>query len=630
MPDLTGFPDFTTAVSSAGMTIYPAFGNGSYSVLPQQLDLAKNANGSPAFALTLAQQAGDFSSTADYAQLSFSLDANFPLGPALALLRNSDPKATVKPSAISGGFCRLYQTTTGVPVPADLLQPKALFQFTTSFAEWSQRMSLDAGEAVKGALQGQSSLLLGARVEIAVPGVGPRMAVYAQFEPANLLTALLAGTSNRSMAASDVLAFFSAPLANYPVTITAIPSGSEGALPQILTDRVIAAYGELTPSPGAADPAFILFKPVSEIDTATTRWDLSEPTLVMRPWVFSLDPIGSIRALNDPAVLAGVIQEITIPALTLGAYQVNVAANLPQSRTGIAAIGARLVTAPSAPETVLFTPPGDSGTVQLSTGIQQTPQYTVTCFSVIAAGQFVQQYESAPVSHSETWIELEPDDFPLTFTHILATPSLLSFATINGVLSYQTGTHQVQQSFTLQAVQGASAAMLEVTVAAPSNATNVTITLLAVPLDGSISISLSASASGTTQFDLTSFPGFGSHIITVQSSLATGAAPLFIEFLAELDLSNPQAVPSKIVLTADQPTASWGYVATSPFHPGYAFRVAAAPGATPLTWSALQPYDTVLTLTSEGALATIPPNAIPAAAPTSGPSPAGQVLTLTQ
>ena len=606
MADLTGLPDFATLITSSEASLIAPFGSGSYSALPQQLQLATNSDGSPKFEIDFAKTVGDASSTVQFAELDFSLAGDFALDAALNLARTIAAAATVKPAVIDGGFGRLYATASEVPLPAELLSPIPLGWGTSDLAHWVQRLSGDAGELLKEALQGQSSLLLGARVEISVPGVAPRIEAYAQFDPTALLGALLSGHDDRMIAPSDVLSFFSAPLSKYPVTLTAVPDGAAAAVAQILTDRVIASIPRLPPrrpSPSGVCPVQT-GKPDRDCGHAMgpERTHPGDASLGLL-----LDPIGSVRALNNAAVLASVVKEISFPALNLGCYRVYLTANLPQSRTGIAALGARVEMPPNPPvrsssisKTVLFNPPDDSGYVELALGATEALTYSVSCFGVIAAGEFVQQYDSAAQAHAGNWVQLSGGDFPLIFAHVIASARLLSLATIQGVLGYQAATHQVQQPFTLAASGGNA---VDVTVGAPASASSVSIALQAVPLDGGATVQLSPAAAGRIELDLNSFAGYGPHTVTLQGRLDAHSAPLFIELLPEPMVTNPQAVPAKVALTAEQPIASWGYVAISPFRPGYCYRVVAAPGIAAAPWSAPLSSEDVLLLEADGTIA---------------------------
>jgi len=447
-------------------------------------------------------------------------------------------------------------------------------------------------------------LLLGARIEAWMPGVAPRLQVLVEFDPSKLLTALLTGRSDRLMSIPDIMSFFAAPAVASAATFTPAPDGSAAQLAQIMTDRVVAAYGDPAPSPRATDPAFVQFRPMAQINTAVTRWDLNAPAYAIRPLVMSFDPVSGMHILNDPAVLAKMVRDISVPALTLGMYRVDLTASLPRSRVGLEAIGARVELAPNPParpfsvsKTTLFVAPDDRGFLELALAPAEALAFSVTCFAVIGAGGFVKEYDSTPRQHTEAWIQLDADGFPLAFAIIVASSELLHLATIKGVLTYQVEARELQQPFELAA---ADDERVEVAVAAPAVATDVTMALTAVPLDGGSPVSLPIAAPGRIELDVNSFAGYGPHLVTVQGLLGAEAPPLFIELVTEPDANSAEHPPSKVALTSEQPTATWGYVATSPFRSGYCYRVAAAEGATPAAWSAPLSPDSVLVVNAVG------------------------------
>jgi hypothetical protein len=63
---------------------------------------------------------------------------------------------------------------------------------------------------------------------------------------------------------------------------------------------------------------------------------------------------------------------------------------------------------------------------------------------------------------------------------------------------------------------------------------------------------------------------------------------LCIDLLAQGQRDVTGAVPDQRFFTPDQPTASWGYVASSPFCAGYCYRFSATAGATAGAWSDVQ------------------------------------------
>ncbi|HTB23094.1 MAG TPA: hypothetical protein VK914_10350 [bacterium] len=615
MDDPRGYPDFSAELTGSSVGMFAPYGAGSFSVLPSQVVLASNPDGSPKFELDLVEYLGDSSANGQYSVLDFSLAGSYPLDAALGLARSGSPGATVKAVTMDGGFGRLYATNSAVPLPADLLNPVPLGWWSSDLARWTTRLSAEAGVMVKDALQGQAGLLLGARLELTVTGVAPRLAATAQFEPPALMAALLAAYPSGLMPAAAVCSFFAQP-ASIPLSLRSASPLDPGSLAQVLADRLIAAYAKLAPAPGASDPAYVQFRTLGPGDAGQVSWDLSQAALVQRPWVFTLDPIGGLRALNNPAVLASVVKNVSIQAMTLGGYGLDLMASLPPSRVGFAAIGAR-VEAPAKPparpssisQTTLFIPPSDSGSQNLLLAATEPLAYTITCFGVIAAGDFVQEYDSAALPHSDTWVQLGADSFPFSFTVVTVGAQLAALATVQGALSYQVGPHAVQQAFSLP-----SGAAGELALAAPLAATGLSVAIQASPLDGSSPLSLPPQGAGRIDLDVHSFAGYGPHSVTVQSALPAGANALFIEFVPESQAAAGQAT-GKVALTPQQASATWGYASLSPFHSGYCFRVAAAPGAAAAPWSPPQAPDAVLTLNPDGTPLAPAPALTPLSAP---------------
>ncbi len=627
MFDPAGLPDWSVTIDAPEANLVGSFGGASYSVLPAQLQIATYPNGTPKFELDLVQRVGDFSANGQYAELDFSLAGAFPLDAALARARATNRGATVKPITLSGGFGRLTMTGNSVPLPPDVLSPQPLGWWSSDLARFTVRMPKDAGELIKGGLQGQSSLLIGARIEAYAAGVAARLPGSTSFDPTVLLSALLAGKSDRRIAMSDVLSFFSAPRSNFPVTLTGVPDGQISLLAQALCDRTIAAYAALTPAPGLADPPFVQFQPAAQIDPASVSWNLNEPAPGIRAWVFMLDLFGSVRALSDPALLAGLVKNVSVPATTLGLYRVDLSASLPANRIGVAAVGARVglpAKPPARPasisKTAIFAPPADEAAVDLALGATEALSYSVTCFAVVAAGALVQEVDAAPKTHRGNWVALATEDFPLVFASVVASARLLNLATIDGALHYELGSRTVDQPITLAAGATGSIDAMSVSVAAPAAALKVSLKLTAIPLDGSAPVSLSPMGPGRVALDVQSFPGFGPHDVAIDAALDPSAAPLFVELIAETLAADTQSVPGKVALTGDQPSASWGYVATSPFRAGYCYRVATDPGVAPRPWSAPRSADGPLLLDAQGADRSAAPSASSFAHSTPGAS----------
>ena len=88
--------------------------------------------------------------------------------------------------------------------------------------------------------------------------------------------------------------------------------------------------------------------------------------------------------------------------------------------------------------------------------------------------------------------------------------------------------------------------------------------------------------------DFMAFPEYGPHAIAISAKSIAAGPPLCIDLLAEQDRGVAGAVPDERFFTADEPTANWGYVASSPFRAGYRYRFSATAGAAAGAWSDVQ------------------------------------------
>jgi hypothetical protein len=606
---LNGLPDFASTSSSAAT--FAQFGGGSYFALPQQLALAVNADGAPKFTLELIERFGDFSATGTYAVLDLSLDGDFQLDAALAAARSQDPGATVRPIAIAGGFARLYPTAGEVDPTSDVLVPVPLGLSGADYARWTTHLSAGAGELIKGAIAG-GSLLLSARVEYDVAGVAPRVPATVEFEADALVTSLLAGKSGRSTSTADVIAAFTGAAQSLPLKIlggTMPPGDFAGAV----ASRLFAAFATLAPAPGTSDPPYVTFADPARLGTGSIQWDLSQPAPGRRQWVLTLDILTSLRAFVAKNGVASLVRNLMIPALQVGTYSIDFNANLPPNRVGVPAIGATVELAANPPmrpnsisETVNFVEPDDSGAVQFRLSPSEQLAYTLSGFAVVAAGATVQEYAMPPVARGDLWVELGADDFPVAFAHVTAADRLLSLATLQIVLAYTMGGALQRLAATLNAGQAG------VALGMPRSATDATLSITATPIAAGPALQLAPMAPGRIDLDVTAFREFGPHRIAIGAALHTGDPALFLDLLAQAQ-EDAGAAPDQIFITADQPNATWGFVASSPFRAGYRYRTSAAKGAPAGAWSpALSPF-TPLTLNADGSMTGASPTASSAA-----------------
>lgn len=568
--------------------MFAPFGGGHYSVLPQQLVVAQDADGNPKFQLELINRLGDFSATGQYAVLDFALDGDFQLDDALTAARSADGGATVAPVIVNSGFARLYPTTNEVVPTPDLLVPVPLGWTGADYARWTMRLSMTAGELMKGAVSG-GSLLLAVRIEFDVVGVAPRVPAAVEFDPVQLLASLLAGRATRQMAASDVLAVFTGPAQNYPLKIIGTPSGD---FADAVSSRIIAAYGSLVPSPGTTDPPYIQFKDASQLESGTVHWDLSQPGTGYRQWVLMLDPLASLRDAAAKNGVDSLVKNVAIAPLQLGFCNIDFTSNLPAHRSGVPAVGVNVQVAANPParpssinQTLTLVEPDDAGSVQFRLSRNEALSYSVTGFAVVVAGQSEQQYLTDPRTLGDVWVRLTANDLPVTFAHVTAATRLASLAKLTLGLTYTINGQAIQQQFAL------TTDAPDIAVGVPRIGSDSSLVITATPNDGSTALTLAPMSPGRIVVDLPSFREYGPHIVSIQANFDGATGSLFLDLLREDQVADSTAVPGKVLLTPDLPSATWGYVASSPFRGGYRYRRSGSSDVPPAPWSpVLSPF----------------------------------------
>ena len=580
-----GLPDFQSLLGSGPTQFYAPFGAGSYAVLPGGARVAVR-QGAPGLSLTLVRRPDQPGPTGNYAVLDVQLTEAVPLDDALALARGISQSATVAPAAIELGFIRLTPSNPSVSLPDDMTAPVPLGWSAAGGGRWTQHLDVDTGELIKGALLG-GTLLFGARAEFTIRGVAPRVAASAEFAPAALLPALLAGGT--TIGVPQLIERLIDPA--LPIVITG--SETRGTVAVALADRLAAAFGSFVAAAGASDPPCFGFD--GPLPAERLTWDLSQPTEAVHAFVLQLDPLKGLREFAGPANL---VHEVTIPPLDLGFREIVVTANLPPNRVGLPAIGVRISLPPNPPdrpsginETAIFTAPDDQVRLSLRLGTDEPLNYTATPFAIVAAGAIVQQLDGTPRKANGAWLHLQPNDFPLTFAHIVASDRLVAQAVVSGALTYPAGARTATQPIALRPDAA------DVAVGAPAGAASPVIVLTATE-PGGATIELAPQPPGVIRLDLPSLPGYGPHRISLACAFADGAAPLTVELQSE-----DGSTQSSVTLTQTAPVATWGYVAASPFRGGFRVR---PPGG---TWSGVLPSTRMLTFSSDGTImdATIAP-----------------------
>ena len=598
MDALTGLPDFQAPIAVGRAQLFAPFGQGSFSVMPSQLSLACDASGRPIFGLAIVKRGDDLTPAGRYAALSIELTLDYPLDDALIAARGVASDAALKPLAINTGYARLCPAGGAVGLPGEATAPVPLGWAGVDVARWTMRLSADSGELLKGALAG-GALLFNVHFEFAVMGVAARLPVSVQFEPRKLIDALRATVPGRPLDNAALVGFFLGAADAPPLQCTG--SADATLFAQSMADRLAAAYGSLVPAASPGDSPALAFPASDQLEPVATSWDLRVPAAGARQFAMTLDPSPILVAAVARDGIDAFVKQIAVPALDIGFRGIDLAANLPRNRVGIAALGAR-VAIPAAPPdranpinaTVTFTPPADAGAATFRLSPREPLRYALTTFAVLVTGNSVQEYEATPRALDALWLQLQASDFPVAFAHVSASDRLLAQASVSGDVSYAVGGKAVKQHFALETDAA------DATVAVPVIADHALMALSAVAKDGGASLALPPLAPGLVRLDVTSFREYGPHRFRIDATLGDGAAPLALEFRPEERNDDPSAVAT-VILTPQQPAQDWGYVTTSPFRSGYRFRKAApAQDALDAGWSELRSPFLPLHLDADG------------------------------
>jgi hypothetical protein len=220
--------------------------------------------------------------------------------------------------------------------------------------------------------------------------------------------------------------------------------------------------------------------------------------------------------------------------------------------------------------------------------------YTIAGFAVIVSGQSERLYQTDPRTLSDSWVRLTADDFPVIFAHVSTVARLTALAKLNLALSYTVDGQPIQQQFAL------TADAPDISLGVPRVASGASLVITAVPNDGSAGLTLPPISPGRITLDLTSFREYGPHVVSIAGVFNGTSNPLFLDLLREDQPLDTADAPGKVVLTTDQPSATWGYVAASPFHAGYRYRRSGSSEVAPGPWSPVVSPFTPLTLNADG------------------------------
>jgi hypothetical protein len=534
------------------------------------MTIAMRADGAPDFQIDLVR-ARD-ASLDGYGAIDLRLTPSLDLDSVRRALGDDD----VETSRVSGGWLRLLVREPDKTGATVVVPPLAVASNGLGLVRLAAMLTADAASLLKRALL-EGLVLVEAWAELRVDGVSPRMAAAVEVDGAALRQALATDPSSGPVKRADVVAALLKP----GVSSGAPASADAMEVADAVADRLRTLAAELVPSPGLEITEW--WRLTLDEGSTRWRWDLRDVVTATRVVPLRFDPVALVRQASANGGLDRLVVTREVIDLRTGDVPVLITANLPDARSPVLSCGvdldapARLPDRPAAiRETVELEPPLDRRDVVLRFSPREPPGYGVQTFVVVRTDSGVHQWRSARVAHMGRDLRLTPDDFAVRFVPVRPSPQLLSAGDLAVTAAWEGDSQHL-------AIADAAGD----TFVVPRTAAAVTCTCV-VTKDGRAIRADVPVGDGPIALDLSLFREAGSHTVAIDVAFSDGVPLVAIELKAEAASDRDAVVVS---FTPAAATRSWTWLASSPFTPGFRYRVFAADVA-PGPWSAPQsPFD---------------------------------------
>jgi hypothetical protein len=565
-----GMPDFQTSIHDGGVTLLAPFqGEGSYTLLPRGLGIAKREDGAPDFRLGLIRPVNPMLPPKPYGTLDFRVQASFDVEKGLAVLRSRQPGAWLEQARFHDGFLRLIPLGQLEGTNPTLYDSVPVNFQGLGVGRFSTLLDQQAALLVKDLLTSQA-LALRALAHLESWGVAPRLPLRIHFDPGRFLQYLSAKADQQSrIARSDLVSALIPSMADPPWTV-------EGDLKQIdpslfaecMADHVRARFASLVPAARPEGEPTLLLSAAKDFGEGEFDWDLSEPALTSRPIVLTFNLLEEARSLVSSKGLSAVVSTDTVPALHTGVVSLWVVANLPSRRTGILSLGVTVHAPPTSRrpqqinQTVELSEPSDSASMRLQFSAAEKTAFTYRTFVIFQDSAGIHRLEGKDTPAESERLDLHVDDFPVNFVPVEATDRLLAVASVSGTVSHD----QVQNRFSLTTAQP------RVTLSIPQNAQDASLEFEIRSKDGAHTLKLGPMPPRALDLDLSSFREYGPQSVEVNCTFAGQVQLLGVDLLPEQSTDAPANITT-VAMTPQLPKRQWTWFASSPFAPGYRYRL---------------------------------------------------------
>ncbi len=587
-----GMPDFQMLLQGKDVSVYAPFqGQGAYTLLPQGLDIAKREDGTGDFHLAIVRPENPMLPPAPYGTLDFRLRAAFAMEEGLALIRARQPGSVLEQATFRDGFVQIFPIGEELKNAApQLFVPVAVNFQGLGVARFFAHLDLASALLVKDMLAANTAPLR-ATAFLEVWGVAPRLPLKASIDPAAFLAFLVskAGPGGRISHAALVSAFTAAS--------DDVPWKIEGSMDQVaqtvfsecMADHVRARFASLAaPLQGESTPMFVLPTP-DQFGSGTFLWDLNEPTATARVISLTFDPLAAARELVGAHGIDAVLSQDTVRRLQTGIALLAVTANLPTQRQGVLSLGVTVKVPPKLPfrpqqinRTVELQEPGDSGSVQVQLSPKEKLAFTCQTFVILQDSAGIQRLEGEDTPHEGDKLDLHAEDFPLTFVPVEASDRLLAAGAVSGTVRHD----DVQSAFSLTTAQP------RLTLTVPKDAA-ATLEFEFRSADGAHVLKLGPAPARASHLDLSSFREYGPQTLDIRCTFHEGTPLVAIDLLPEPAAESANSI-TVLAMTPQSPQRQWSWFASSPFTPGYRYRLHST-GTTANSWSDVRsPFEPLL------------------------------------
>ncbi len=545
-------PDFQAAKPTAGGLLYQRYLGGAHWILfPHSLEIARRPDGTPDFQIDMVRSADP--GLAAFGIVDFRVKPVFDFEQALA----DSPNVEIGRGYFSGGWLRLLVREPSKAESATVLPPQQISSAALGAARLASRMTPEGVSLLKRALL-DGTLLLEAWAEMLIEGVAPRFPFVVTVEGPDLEQLRKLTASANPTRRSDIVS----AIAESTSVANLTTENTRTEIAEAVVDRLFSLLGTPAPSP---DADFAECWRVTW-DAGKTRllFDLSQPLLAKRVTALRFDPAAFVRRAADAVGVERLIVQRELPDFKTGYLAVLVTATLPDVRTPALSCGVDILAAPKPPkrlsairETVEFEPPRDRHEVILRFAADEEPAYEIQTFVFTQTELGVQELRGPRRPYAGNEIRLTPQDFPVRFIPVTASPNLLQ----EGEVSLTARMGEFTQTIFLSTNRRTDSLVV----------VHTTKPMEFVCLLGDPRLNLKASLPDADHLflDLSIFREYGSHQLRVEVDFAGGPDVVALEFKPE---NAPDNSATTLAFTRAKSEREFSWFAKSPRSPGYRYR----------------------------------------------------------